>query len=225
MAENTNETALKEPEIQAETEEKPKPVKKSGAKVDAYGREILPIEELDQREEEYSEKEYEELRGLYEDTLSEIEEGETVVGRILEITSKEVKVDIGFKSEGVIPADEFTNLAELSEGDEVDVFLENVEDKDGQLVLSRKKADFMKLWEKIIHVYESGETIEGTIVRRIKGGMVVNVQGVDAFLPGSQIDVKPIRDFDAYVGKTRDFKIVKLNDARKNIVTQWRQRL
>ena len=162
------------------------------------------------------------LTGLYDRTMNSITEGEIVAGRILNITDSHVVIDIGFKSEGVVPLEEFDNIEELNPGDEVEVYLEKLESADGQLNLSRKRADFIRVWEKLVEKYENDETIPGIIQRRIKGGMVVNVMGVDAFLPGSQIDVRPIRDFDSFLGRERNFKIVKVNHARKNIVVSSR---
>jgi len=182
---------------------------------------FVPIEKIDQ-DQEYSEDEYEQLVNLYEQTMTDFVEGEVVVGKILAVSEKEVAVDIGFKSEGVIPLDEFNKPDEIEVGDDIEVYLDNVEDSEGQLVLSKRKADFLRMWEKVLDVYNKDETIEGTCVRRIKGGMVVDLNGVDAFLPGSQIDVKPIRDFDALIGKSMEFKIVKVNEARKNIVVSHR---
>jgi len=173
-------------------------------------------------EKEYSDEEYSEYLKLYEETLKEINEGEIVTGRILSISNKEITVDIGFKSEGTIPASEFDSLENLRVGDEIEVFLDSVEDKDGQLVLSKKKADFTRVWEKLMEKYEKSEVIEGRCLRRIKGGIVVDLMGIDAFLPGSQIDVRPIRDFDAFIGQTLPFKIVKVNNLRKNIVVSRR---
>ncbi len=182
---------------------------------------VVKLEDL-KEEQEYADKELEVLTNLYEQTMNRITEGEIVNGRILNITDSDVVIDIGFKSEGLVPKEEFDNIDELKPGDEVEVYLETLEGSDGQLTLSRKRADFIRVWEGLVEKYENDEVIPGTIVRRIKGGMVVNLSGVDAFLPGSQIDVKPIRDFDAYLGKQLNFKIVKVNHARKNIVVSSR---
>jgi small subunit ribosomal protein S1 len=170
----------------------------------------------------YSDAEFKKFADLYDRTLRDISEGQVVDGRVLAITDKDVLVDIGFKSEGVVPLEEFENPSEVKIGDHVEVFLDTIEDTDGQLVLSKKKANFVRIWDKVIDYHERGETIEGKCVRRIKGGIVVDLMGVDAFLPGSQIDVKPIRDFDALIGKTFTFKIVKVNKLRKNIVVSRR---
>ncbi|MCH7783079.1 S1 RNA-binding domain-containing protein, partial [candidate division KSB1 bacterium] len=173
-------------------------------------------------EKEYPDEEIEVLTKLYEKTITEIDEGEIVKGKILSINDKEVAVDIGFKSEGVISISEFRNTGDLEIGDEIDIFLDKLEDSDGQLILSKEKADFTKIWEEIVQKFESGDLIEGRVSRRIKGGMVVDLMGIDAFLPGSQIDVKPVRDFDGMIGQTFEFKIVKVNHLRKNIVVSRR---
>ncbi|MCG8604440.1 30S ribosomal protein S1, partial [bacterium] len=181
----------------------------------------LSLDELDD-DNEYSQEEFNQMLDLYDQTMVDFVEGELVVGKILAVNDKEVSVDIGFKSEGVIPIEEFKTPSEINIGDDIEVFLDDVEDSDGQLVLSKRKADFMRQWEKVVKAYENDETLEGVCMRRIRGGIVVDLFGVDAFLPGSQIDVKPIRDFDALIGKTMEFKIVKVNELRKNIVVSHR---
>jgi len=182
---------------------------------------VVSLEEL-KEEKEYTEEEFEQMVNLYDQTLSEFVEGELIVGKILAVSNKGVSVDIGFKSEGVIPIEEFSDPGSLEVGDDIEVYLDNVEDQDGQLVLSKKKADFLRDWGRVLQSFETGEIIQGTCMRRIKGGIVVNLMGVDAFLPGSQIDVKPIRDFDALIGRTLDLKVVKVNEPRKNIVVSHR---
>ncbi len=186
--------------------------------------EVYTYDQLQGPSDEYTLDEYNEMMGLYENTLNEIEEKEIVSGRVVSIDEKYVVIDIGFKSEGIIPVNEFPSafLESMAPGDQVDVFLDRVEDKDGQLILSRRKADILLAWEKIEAAHISGEIIEGLIKRRIKGGMVVDVFGIDAFLPGSQIDVRPVRDFDAYVGRTMEFQVVKLNMAAENVVVSHR---
>lgn len=169
-------------------------------------------------EQAYTAEEYRELEKLYAGTLGKIREGEIVTGRIVAISNTEVSIDIGFKSEGVVPRSEFTNPGDLSIGAEVEVFIERIEDQDGRLLLSRKRADFMRIWERIIRAYETGEVLQGRCLRRIKGGLVVDLLGIDAFLPGSQIDVKPVRDFDAFIGRTLDLKVVKINHPYENVV-------
>jgi small subunit ribosomal protein S1 len=184
--------------------------------------EYSSIMELDNLEKEYSESEFESLAKMYDETMTDFTPGEVVVGKVLAVNDKEVSVDIGFKSEGTIPIDEFPDPNNVVIGENIEVLIDDIEDVEGYLVLSKRKADFMRLWEKIIHSYENDEVLPGKCTRRIKGGIVVDLGGVDAFLPGSQIDVRPIRDFDALIGETMDFKIVKVNHMRKNIVVSHR---
>lgn len=167
---------------------------------------------------EYNETEFKDLVKLYEGTLGKISEGEIVKGRIVAIGDSEVSVDIGFKSEGTVSISEFPNRDDLKVGGEIEVFLESVENKDGQLVLSRKRADFMRVWERVTKAFDSGEVLQGRCVRRIKGGIVVDLLGIDAFLPGSQIDVRPVRDFDQFIGRVMDFRVVKINHPSENVV-------
>ena len=188
---------------------------------DQFKEEVVKLEDL-KEETEYSPAEMETLTRLYNQTLDELKEGEVVTGRVLSITDNDVIVDVGFKSEGIIPKEEFDNIDELKVGDEIEVYVDELDNGEGMVALSRRRADFIKNWERLLEKYENDEVIPGTITRRIKGGMVVNLMGVDAFLPGSQIDVKPIRDFDALIGKQMNFKIVKVNRARKNIVVSSR---
>jgi small subunit ribosomal protein S1 len=166
----------------------------------------------------YSETEYKELEQLYASTLGQINAGEIVKGRVVRIGDSAVVIDIGFKSEGAVPIIEFPNVKELKIGDEVEVFLETVENKDGQLILSRKRADFMRVWERVVRSFETGEVLRGRCVRRTKGGIVVDLLGLDAFLPGSQIDIRPVRDFDAFIGREMDFRVVKVNHPSENVV-------
>jgi len=166
----------------------------------------------------YSEAEYKELEQLYAGTMGKINAGEIVKGRVVHIGDSNVAVDIGFKSEGTVSVSEFPNLKELKVGDEIEVFLESIEDKEGQLVLSRKRADFMRIWERVVKSHDTGEVLKGRCVRRTKGGIVVDLMGLDAFLPGSQIDVRPVRDFDAFIGREMDFRVVKVNHPSENVV-------
>ena len=157
------------------------------------------------------------LRKLVENTLTNVSENEIVAGKVISISDKDVVIDIGFKSDGIVSRSEFG--AELAAGEEVEVYLERIEDYHGQLVLSKTKADTVRRWRRIEDAFENEEVLEGTIVRRIKGGMIVELfDSMEAFLPGSQIDVRPVRDFDAYLEKRMEFKIVKLNPANENIV-------
>ncbi len=166
----------------------------------------------------YSKEERAELEQLYGTSLSTITDGQIVKGRVVSLTDGEVAIDIGFKSEGMIPRNEFSQTPELQLGDEVEVFLESIEDREGRLVLSRQRAEFTRTWQRIIDAQKSGEVLSAKCLRRIKGGMVVEVLGVEAFLPGSQIDVKPVRDFDAFLGRTLDVRVVKINHPNENVV-------
>jgi small subunit ribosomal protein S1 len=173
-------------------------------------------------EDEYSMEEYEAMLEMYSETLSNIEEGEIVKARVLRITENAVILDVGFKSEGAITKDEFKNPENLKPGDEVEVFLENLEDQDGVVVLSKKKADFLRVWEKIKTAHEENEKVPGTLQRKIKGGVTVDLMGVDAFLPGSQIALRRVPNIEDLIGQTFDFKIIKLNKRRRNIVVSRR---
>ncbi|MFH2057072.1 MAG: 30S ribosomal protein S1, partial [bacterium] len=159
---------------------------------------------------------------MYEQTIQDIREGEIVKGRVLGITKEDVIVDVGFKSDGIISIQEFTEPVNIQVGDEIEVFLDAVEDQNGQLVLSKQKADFMRVWDHIKDAHDSGELVKGRLVRRIKGGIVVDLFGVDAFLPGSQIALRQVPDFDELIGKDMDVKIIKLNKSRRNIVVSRR---
>ena len=164
----------------------------------------------------------EELSQLYEKSFAKVMKDEIVVGEILEIGNSKVLVDIGYKSEGILSKEEFIDIDDFKVGDEVELFLESQEDPDGNVQVSRRKVYFLRAWQRLMNSFENDELVEGRIVRRIKGGFVVDLNGVDAFLPGSQVDVKPIRDFDALVGKVLEMKIVKVNEQRKNIVVSRR---
>ncbi len=158
------------------------------------------------------------MEKLYSSTLNEITEDEIIKGRIVSISNKDVTIDVGFKSEGIVSLLEFRAEDEVQVGDDVEVYLENIEDKMGQLILSKKKADVLRIWDRIYDSIENDTIINGKIINRVKGGMTVSLSGVEAFLPGSQIDVKPVRDFDALVGQTMDFRVVKINPVTQNIV-------
>ena len=160
----------------------------------------------------------ENLEKAYDETLNKIQEHEVVEGTVISVDKKEVVVNIGYKSDGIIPASEFRYNPDLKVGDKVEVYVEDQEDKKGQLVLSHKKARLSKSWEKINEALDNDEVIQGYIKCRTKGGMIVDVFGIEAFLPGSQIDVHPIRDYDVFVGKTMEFKVVKINQEFRNVV-------
>lgn len=159
-----------------------------------------------------------ELTKAYDETLNKIQEHQVVEGTVISIDKKEVVVNIGYKSDGIIPASEFRYNPDLKVGDKVEVYVESQEDKNGQLELSHKKARLQKSWDNINKAMEGDEIIQGYIKSRTKGGMIVDVFGIEAFLPGSQIDVHPIRDYDIFVGKTMEFKVVKINQEFRNIV-------
>ncbi len=168
--------------------------------------------------EEYSKEEFLTLANLYADSFKDVKEGEMVKAKIVRIQGDQIILDVGFKSEGSVSKQEFYEGEEIKIGKEIEVVLESVEDQEGNLVLSKARADFLKIWEKVVRAYETGEILQGKIIKRIKGGMVVDLMGMEAFLPGSQIDIRPIRDFDAFVGQTMDFKVVKVNIPTENVV-------
>ena len=169
-------------------------------------------------ENEAQGKQNEELVGKYDQTLSAIKDQEVVEGTVMSINKREVVVSVGFKSDGVVPAAEFRYNPELKVGDKVEVYVESQEDKNGQLVLSHKEARAARSWDRVNEALDNNEVVKGYIKCRTKGGMIVDVLGTEAFLPGSQIDVKPIHDYDVFVGKTMEFKIVKVNPDFRNVV-------
>ncbi len=168
--------------------------------------------------EGYSKEKRAEMESLYEGTLNEITEKEVIKGTVVGINDKDVIINIGFKSDGLVPVSEFRDLPDLKIGDEVELFIEEQENSLGQLVLSRKKARMVRAWQDIEDALAEDNVIEGLVKRRTKGGLIVDIYGVEAFLPGSQIDVKPIRDFDIYVGKKMEVKVVKINHTNDNVV-------
>lgn len=166
----------------------------------------------------YSDTERAQLEEQYAGTFNQINQGEIIEGIVVSINNKDVVLNIGFKSDGLVALSEFRDLPDLKVGDTVDVFVESQEDANGQLVLSRKRAKTQKSWEEINEALENDKIIDGFVKSRTKGGLIVDIKGVEAFLPGSQIDIKPIRDYDIYVGKTMEFKVVKINHEFKNVV-------
>lgn len=166
----------------------------------------------------YSDEERTKLEEQYAGTFNSVNKGEIVEGIVVSINNKDVVLNIGFKSDGLVSLSEFRDLPDLQKGDKVDVFVEQREDENGQLVLSRKRAKTQKSWEAINEALENDTIITGYVKSRTKGGLIVDIKGVEAFLPGSQIDIKPIRDYDIYVGKTMEFKVVKINHEFKNVV-------
>ena len=156
--------------------------------------------------------------GKYIETFSDIAQNQIITGQVIGQNEKEIIMDIGFKSEGIIPRSEFSGSEPPNLGDSIEVYLEKIEDKNGQTILSKEKAVWMKGWLNLMQIHKEESTVNGTITRRIKGGLVVDVDGIQAFLPGSQIDVRPVQDFDNFLGKEMEFKIVKINQLRKNVV-------
>ena len=183
---------------------------------------ISPIEDFDweafEKGETKKNESYEALEAAYDKSLGAIKDKEVTEGTVISINKREVVVNIGYKSDGIIPYNEFRYNPDLKVGDTVEVFVENQEDQKGQLVLSHRKARTAKSWERVNQALENDEIIKGYIKCRTKGGMIVDVFGIEAFLPGSQIDVKPIRDYDVFVDKTMEFKVVKINQEYKNVV-------
>ncbi|MDE7180476.1 MAG: 30S ribosomal protein S1 [Muribaculaceae bacterium] len=181
-----------------------------------------PIEDFDWESYEsgatVGEKSREELTNTYDESLKTAKENEVVTGTVKSISKREVRVDIGMKSDAIIPISEFRYNPDLKEGDEVEVYIETLEDKNGQLRLSHKKACQTRSWDRVNEALQNDEVIKGYVKSRTKGGMIVDVFGIEAFLPGSQIDVRPIRDYDVFVGKTMEFKVVKINQEYKNVV-------
>ncbi|PLX14108.1 MAG: 30S ribosomal protein S1 [Marinilabiliales bacterium] len=173
---------------------------------------------IGKKDSTYSKDERAKLEAIYGETLSTIQENEVLDGTVVSMTKREVVVNIGYKSEGVVSLNEFRYNPELKVGDTVEVYVESQEDPSGQLIISHKKARALRSWDRVNEALEKEEVIKGYIKCRTKGGMIVDVFGIEAFLPGSQIDVKPIRDYDVYVGKTMEFKVVKINHEFKNVV-------
>ncbi|HSH25705.1 MAG TPA: 30S ribosomal protein S1, partial [Massilibacterium sp.] len=175
-------------------------------------------DKIDDEGDSYDKSERQEFEKMYDQTLSTITENEVIDGTVVSLNKREVVINIGYKSEGVVSLNEFRYNPDLKVGDKVEVYVESQEDKDGQLVLSHKKARALRSWDRVNEALEKDEIIQGYIKCRTKGGMIVDVFGIEAFLPGSQIDVKPIRDYDVFVDKTMEFKVVKINHEFKNVV-------
>ena len=173
---------------------------------------------IGKKQDNYSKAEREKLEDLYGQTLSAVTEAQIVEGTVVAKNHKEVVVNIGFKSDGIVPLSEFRYNPDLKVGDKIEVFVESQEDKNGQLILSHKTARSMQSWDRVNEALANDEIIKGYVKCRTKGGLIVDVFGIEAFLPGSQIDVKPIRDYDIYVGKTMEFKVVKINQEFRNVV-------
>ena len=166
----------------------------------------------------FSAAEKESLKAVYDNTLNAIKDKEVVEGTVILINKREVVVNVGYKSDGIVPMSEFRYNPDLQVGDKVEVYIESQEDKKGQLILSHKQARATRSWDRVNAALESQEVVKGFVKCRTKGGMIVDVFGIEAFLPGSQIDVKPIRDYDVFVNKTMEFKVIKINHEFKNVV-------
>src|SRR5687768_6058244 len=201
-----------------------KPTLTAREKRDQQKAQLRPLANLrpELYEDEYSDEERDAMLEMYNGTMASIEEGEIVRSKVLEIRDNMVVLDIGFKSEGTVPLEEFKDIPDLKAGDEVEVLLEHLEDQEGSVVLSKKKADFMRVWEKIRVAYETDQPARGTLIKKIKGGVVVDLMGVDAFLPGSQIALRRVPNIDELLGQKYEFKIIKLNKRRRNIVVSRR---
>ena len=205
--------------VEEEVEEKPvKKQVKIAPKSNNDSLKDFDWDSIGKKHELYDPKEKERLEQEYDRTLSSITEHEVIDGSIVGMNNREVVINIGFKSDGVLPLNEFRYNPDLKVGDTVEVYVENQEDPNGQLILSHKKARILKSWERINNAFEKQEIIKGYVKSRTKGGLIVDIFGIEAFLPGSQIDVKPIRDYDVFVDKVMEFKVVKINHEYKNVV-------
>lgn len=215
MSEETKKEEIKEEEVSKEAKtEKSAPVLENANVAPAD----FDWDSFESGLNEEDRKEKLELEKMYDETLGELNENEVFKGKVVRLTDKEAIVDINFKSEGVISLNEFRYNPDLKEGDEVEVMVDTREDKNGQLILSHRKARILNAWDAVNRAHDNQEIINGYIKARTKGGMIVDVFGIEAFLPGSQIDVKPIRDYEQYVGKSMEFKVVKINPEFKNVV-------
>lgn len=183
---------------------------------------VAPLQDLDwdafEKGNPEGDMSREQLEKAYDSTLNKVADDEVVMGKVIAINKREVIVNIGYKSDGIIPLNEFRYDPDLKVGDEVEVYIENTENKKGELLLSHRKARVSRSWDRVNEALESEEIVKGYIKCRTKGGMIVDVFGIEAFLPGSQIDVKPIRDYDVFVGKTMEFKVIKINQEYRNVV-------
>ncbi|MFO8172848.1 MAG: 30S ribosomal protein S1 [Longimicrobiales bacterium] len=233
VSEAASETEAEEPPPEEEPAA-PAPEEKGSEKVERTPaalnpRASAPLAMGDLYSDPYGEEEFDLSRGDFEallsehqDAIGEVKEGEIVKAKVLRVTDSSVILDFGFKSEGSVSKDEFKDADAIAEGDEVEVLLESLENEDGVVVLSKKKADFLRVWEKIREAHEADRPVEGTLVRKIKGGVTVDIMGVDAFLPGSQIALRRVPNIEDLLGQAYDFKIIKLNKRRRNIVVSRR---
>lgn len=206
-----------EEKAESEEDEAPQPPVAQSQNTEEF-RQQFDWTKIDKKREKYSDEDRIAMEDMYDATLTTVSEHTVVDGTVVSLNSKEVVINIGYKSEGVIPTTEFRHNPELAVGDEVEAYVEKTEDSLGQLVLSHKKARMMRAWERVNDARDKDEVVMGFVKCRTKGGLIVDVFGLEAFLPGSQIDVKPIRDYDIYVGKNMQFKVVKINPEFKNVV-------
>jgi small subunit ribosomal protein S1 len=215
-------TDISEPAPTVSSEELQRTKESQGFTGETFGR-TVSLDDLEAKERSHQEDPvYTQFRQLIEETSIDIREEDIVEGRVLRVDEDDVVIDIGYKSDGIVSRDEFGES--IRPGDTVEVYLDRKEDRDGQLVLSKEKAEQVRRWQRVEDIYENEEVIEGRIDRRIKGGMIVELfDGMEAFLPGSQVDARPVRDFDAYIDKRMEFKIVKLNPSNENIVVSHRE--
>ncbi len=213
----TEVAAETETEVKAEQEEKEEKVEEAPAIVQT-AHDDFDWSISNKHVHSYTEQEFEDYTTQYEATLTSVLENEIVSGLVSSIQDGDVVLDINYKSDGLVPLSEFRDMPDLKVGDPVEVYVEQQEDLRGQLVLSRRKAKLLRAWENIVDSYQNGSVIKGTVISKTKGGLIVDAGGLETFLPGSQIDIKPILDYDSYVGKTMEFKVVKINETIKNAV-------
>ncbi len=215
---DTEQTETEDEDVEEEEDDEDAPVLIRGKSYETNSLEDFDWDAFEKDIDVQEEEDRSKYEDMYKDTLSTIAENEVVDGTVISMNKREVVINIGYKSEGVVSLNEFRYNPDLKPGDTVEVYVESQEDKKGQLVLSHKKARALRSWDRVNEALEKDEIIKGYIKCRTKGGMIVDVFGIEAFLPGSQIDVKPIRDYDIYVGKTMEFKVVKINHEFKNVV-------
>ena len=218
VEEKAEETSGEAEETSGEEEETPAEPVEAKTEDEAEETGEFDWESLETGQDAYSEKQRADLEQMYDNTLNTVTEKEVLEGTVIAYNKREVVVDIGYKSDGIVSLNEFRYNPELKVGDKVDVYIESLEDKKGQMILSHKKARATRSWDRVNEALEKNEIIKGYIKCRTKGGMIVDVFGIEAFLPGSQIDVKPIRDYDVFVGKSMEFKVVKINQEYRNVV-------
>lgn len=212
-----NEQKASRPSAEESLQQQDSSAESGAAKVVECGDSSMDWDALES-DSPYDARRRQELEKHYDETITRVVNDEVVTGKVVSISKRDVVVNVGYKSEGVVSVSEFRYNPALAVGDEVEVYVENQEDKHGQLILSHKKARILKAWDRVTKAYENEEVIKGYIKCRTKGGMIVDVFGIEAFLPGSQIDVRPIRDYDMYVDKTMEFRVVKINQEYRNVV-------